>query len=167
MIFGNKKNNTIMNENLDLVEILKDCPKGTRLYSVIYGDVEFSYVDESSLYPIKFNTGKCTYRASSYGRHDIRYGGECTLFPSKDQHDWSKFKVPDEKFDYSTLHPFDKVLVRCDDKDVWKCGLFSCMDKDWMFCECSWEQGIPYNVETKHLAGTTDKPDKKYIWWEE
>ena len=31
-----------MNENLNLVEILKDCPKGTKLYSTTYGDVEFT-----------------------------------------------------------------------------------------------------------------------------
>ena len=30
-----------MNENLNLVEILKDCPKGTKLYSTIHGEVEF------------------------------------------------------------------------------------------------------------------------------
>lgn len=29
-----------MNENLNLVEILKDCPKGTKLYSTLYGDVK-------------------------------------------------------------------------------------------------------------------------------
>ena len=29
-----------MNENLNLVEILKDCPEGTKLYSPIYGDVK-------------------------------------------------------------------------------------------------------------------------------
>lgn len=27
-------------ENLNLVEILKNCPKGTKLYSTIYGEVE-------------------------------------------------------------------------------------------------------------------------------
>lgn len=29
-----------MNENIDLTKILKDCPKGTKLYSTIFGDVE-------------------------------------------------------------------------------------------------------------------------------
>ena len=29
-----------MNENLNLVEILKDCPNGTKLYSTAFGDVE-------------------------------------------------------------------------------------------------------------------------------
>ena len=30
-----------MNENIDLTKILKDCPKGTKLYSIIHGEVEF------------------------------------------------------------------------------------------------------------------------------
>lgn len=29
-----------MNENVNLVEILKDCPKGTKLYSTVLGEVE-------------------------------------------------------------------------------------------------------------------------------
>lgn len=33
-----------MNENLSLVEILKDCPKGTKLYSTIYGEVELNEI---------------------------------------------------------------------------------------------------------------------------
>ena len=30
-----------MNENLDLTKILKGCPKGTKFYSPIYGEVRF------------------------------------------------------------------------------------------------------------------------------
>ena len=36
-------------------------------------------------------------------------------FEIKDQRDWSKFKAPVKKFDYSTLKPFDKVLTRDED----------------------------------------------------
>ena len=35
-----------MNENIDLTKILKDCPKGTILYSLIHGYVEFSQILE-------------------------------------------------------------------------------------------------------------------------
>ena len=43
-----------MNENLNLVEILKDCPKGTKLYSTVFGDVELEKIsnDENDKYPI-------------------------------------------------------------------------------------------------------------------
>ena len=158
-----------MNEYLNLVDILKDCPKRAKLYSPLVGDVRFVAIDEGNAYPIDVESCFSNKRLSFTQQGLSHKGelGECLLFPSKEQRDWSKFKVPDEKFDYSTLKPFDKVLVRSDDKDVWKCGFFSCMDKDWMFCEGSWEQGIPYNDETKHLAVNADKPDKKYIWWED
>lgn len=36
-----------MNENLNLVETLKDCPRGTKLYSTVFGEVEFDCVDET------------------------------------------------------------------------------------------------------------------------
>ena len=39
-----------MNENLNLVEILKYCPEGTKLYSTVYGDVELVrvYLDDNT-----------------------------------------------------------------------------------------------------------------------
>ena len=157
-----------MNENLDLVKILKDCPKGTKLYSTIHGEIKFDYISEASIdYPINIIYSNCYVSFARDGRYDINCKGECVLFPSKDQRDWSKFKVTVEKFDYNTLQPFDKVLVRDGDCEYWRCGFFSCMLSNGMLCECRWDQGIPYNDETKHLLGTCDMPDKKYIWWEE
>ena len=46
-----------MNENLNLVEILKDCPKGTKLYSTIFGDVKFEEINEDRLHPIIVRIG--------------------------------------------------------------------------------------------------------------
>ena len=34
-----------MNENIDLTEILKGCPKGTELYSTVYGKVQFERIN--------------------------------------------------------------------------------------------------------------------------
>ena len=158
-----------MNENLDLVEILKEFPEGTKLYSTLIGDVRFVGIHEGNAYPIEvescFST-QCiafTKKGSCYKDEC----GECLLFPSKDQRDWNKFKAPINKFDYSTLKPFDRVLVRDADRDIWRCNLFTCFDDDQMVCYERWQQGIPYNDDTKHLAGTTDMPDEKYVWWEE
>lgn len=153
---------------LDLVEILKDCPKGTKLYSTIHGEVTLYRVDDIDIYypiVVKYNDSQIEF--TSEGKYYIEYDGECTLFPSKDQRDWGKFKVPVKKFDYSTLKPFDKVLVRDGDLCRWTCGSFSFLCNNAMYCECRWVQGIPYNDETKHLLGTCDMPDEKYIWWEE
>ena len=152
---------------LDLVEILKNCPKGTKLYSTVRGEVEFDHIDSDKDYPIYTTNKDSLALFTGDGKYYIEYGGECVLFPSKDQRDWSKFKVFVKKFDYNTLQPFDKVLVREGDCEYWRCGLFSCMLSNGMLCECRWDQGIPYNDETKHLLGTCDIPDEKYIWWED
>ena len=88
-----------MNENLNLVEILKDCPKGTKLYSPVYEYVELVSVSlvECAKYPIEI---KDRYGASDGitkdGRIYEEFNGECMLFPSKYQRDWSKFNVPDK-----------------------------------------------------------------------
>ena len=114
-----------MNENLDLVEILKDCPIGMKLYSPLCGEVVLNSVDEYCIdYPIEVNCdiGQLTFTRD--GRlYDELPDSECVLFPSKDQRDWSKFKVSVEKFDYSTLQPFDKVLVR-DSNDFFGDAIF-------------------------------------------
>lgn len=157
-----------MNKNLDLAEILKDCPRGMKLYSPLCGEVVLNSVNNYANYPIEVNHNNSKLTFTRYGRlYDEFPDGECILFPSKDQRDWSKFKVPVEKFDYNTLQPFDKVLVRDLNNERWKCSLFSFMLSNAMFCECPWEQGIPYNDETKHLLGTCDTPNEKYIWWKE
>lgn len=169
-----------MNENLNLVQILKDCPKGTKLYSPIFGEVEFEGVYNKAIYPIAVKAktnpieGECTeqfiYLAPS-GIIDISFNGECMLFPSREQRDWSKFKPKQPKFDPKTLNPFDKVLAR-NDREEWNCTFFSHIVKDEetypyacgydMFTYC-----IPYNDDTKHLVGTTKEAPEYYRYWEE
>ena len=97
-----------MNENLNLVETLKGCPKGTKLYSTLHGNVNLECVtpyyvyvntirgskamfkknghylcdfedEECILFPIQLDWRRCISRA------------ECVLFPSKELLDWSKF----------------------------------------------------------------------------
>lgn len=159
-----------MNEKLNLVEILKDCPKGTKLYSTVLGEVEFKCISFKDIYKIKIEAENGEIAGvTSTGKYRCEFSdAECTLFPSKDQRDWSKFKVSVEKFDYSTLHPFDRVLVRDSDDLSWRCNFLSQMFNHIAYCVGSyWDQMIPYNDETKHLVGTTDRPDEKYIWWKD
>ena len=89
-----------MNENLNLVEILKDCPKGTKLYSTVYGDVEFDGIENGEKYPVRYVIPKGDRKLSvtAQGLLYAYYDAECTLFPSKEQRDWSKFKVKKPKF---------------------------------------------------------------------
>ena len=167
-----------MNENLNLIKILKDCPKGTKLYSTIYGDVELVrvYLDDDA-YPIEIKIGEGSDMIcdiTNDGRLLDDFPGECMLFPSKDQRDWSKFKIKKPKFDPKTFQPFDKVLVKKGDKsyNVWFPDFISlppsdvdetilCMTTDDVF------MAIPYNEETKHLVETNDEAPEFYRYWED
>lgn len=87
---------------MNIAEILKNCPKGLKLYSSIHGEVELVCVNEySDRYPIycKAKNGK-DVTFTSDGRILLEYpDAECVLFPSKDQRDWSKFGVTDQVTD--------------------------------------------------------------------
>ena len=131
-----------MNENLNLVEILKYCPKGTKLYSPALGEVDFAAINNyDRTYPIIVKTKDGTFCFTNQGKlYDIEQS-ECLLFPSKDQRDWSKFKYKKPKFDPKTLQPFDKVLVRDKDCENWNCGFFSHKDASVYHYRCI---GTPY-----------------------
>ena len=84
-----------MNENLNLVEILKDCPNGTKLYSSVFGEVELDLVDVCSKYPIVIrlkDEGRKCKCLTTEGKLFLEFEGECILFPSRENRDWSKFK---------------------------------------------------------------------------
>ena len=81
-----------MNENINLCEILKDCPKGTVIFSCDYGDVTINNVFLNSIEVLLRNESICYYTESGY--HDEKYHGDCLLWPSKDCRDWSKWKCP-------------------------------------------------------------------------
>ena len=166
-----------MNENIDLTKILKDCPKGTKFYSTIYGDVEFEHINESNRYPIVLRTYNDFYPiVTKNGKHILEYDNkaECTLFPSKEQRDWAKFTAPwykRDRFDPKTLNPFDRVLVR-DNNNIWSCNFFSHIDNinpiyPYMCAYGHVKYCIPYNDDTKHLVGTTDEAPEYYRYWED
>ena len=164
-----------MNENLDLTTILEGCPKGIAFYHTVYGTVLFDSIDLDSEYPIRFIVGKkAINNITKSGLAISDYKGECVLFPSKYQRDWSKFerfwdKSKVKKFDPKTLQPFDKVLVRDINTSDWYVDFFSNFNnQDGFICTggCRWVMGIPYNEDTKHLVGTTKYCPEYYRWWE-
>ena len=163
-----------MNENIDLTKILKDCPKGTKLYSTIFGEVEFEHIHNFNRTIIyKTNTGR-NFDVSYDGKFFRNYDGECTLFPSKDQKDWSKFTAPwykKEKFDPKTLKVLDKVLVKDIPAKLWNIGIFShYVESDTFPYKCvgdNYKLCIPYNDDTKHLVGTNEEAPEYYRYWKE
>ena len=161
-----------MNENLNLVEILKDCPEGTKLYSPIIGEVEFKRIKYSE-YPI-VTCSTNGNRILLFTKDGLFFSeGECImLFPSKEQRDWSKFKTSKPKFNPKTLQPFDKVLVKYLKDDYWSCDLFSNITKDgkiypYLCVSGVYKYCIPYNDDTKHLVATNKEAPEFYRYWDD
>ena len=162
-----------MNENINLVKILKNCPKNNKFYSVIHGDIEFVRLLDLNKILFAYKDGGCYYDLSIQSDGKLYNNGECIVFPSKEQRDWSKFTAPwyiKEKFDPKTLQPFDKVLVRDIKTTNWKCKFFSHISESKNHCfvctDSIWKHCIPYNEDTKRLVGTTDDAPEYYCYWE-
>jgi hypothetical protein len=81
---------------MNIAEILKYCPKDTKLYSTVFGEVEFSKInpDDMIVISVKDGSPRVFHRNGSYSEY-----GECVLFPSKDQRDWKKFRLPVKRGD--------------------------------------------------------------------
>lgn len=78
-------------------------------------------------------------------------------------------KLKKEKFDITTLKPFDKVLVRDALERVWQIQLFERYEKELIYpfiCIGSnpYAQCIPYDGN-QHLLGKTDDCDEYYKTW--
>lgn len=241
---------------MNIAEILKNVPKGTKLYSPIFGEVTFMCT--SGLYIEVLDSINIIREFW----HDGRFykNGECMLFPSRGNRDWNNFYIcpfkkgdfivkesingikflaifshlggpyeyttnylcllrPDGKFkpksDFGignvqelrlatdsekkelldvierngytwnsdtlileenhkyniySLKPFDRVLTRDHDIDVWSCEFYSHyrIDLNHYNHVCSsgsYHQCIPYNDDTKHLVGTTEDCPEYYKTW--
>ena len=79
-----------MEKEINIAEILKDKPKGTKLYADAFGELSFdgvgSNIDENIFTKTKVNTSCCFYNDGKYSKH-----GEPILVPSKEMRDWNKF----------------------------------------------------------------------------
>lgn len=165
-----------MNEGINICEILKDCPIGTKLYSTLLGDVYLREVDQTNeKIVVALGThGGCTWTFYKGGNY-FPFCKVCLLFPSKDQLDWSKFKTPVKRFDPKDLKPFDKVLIRDDDGFKWLPSILEKISQKQsggylaieLVSRCKWKMCIPYNDDTKHLVGSTDDCPEYYKWWED
>lgn len=145
---------------MNIAEILRDCPEGTKLYSLVCGELELVCVTDEEEYPIICRVTDGRYDSfTSDGREFFDYpDAKCVLFPSKDQRDWSKFGATYQK-PKPELKPFDKVLVRDSNYGKWECDIFNHIDNGIYNCFRSyWYQCIKYEGN-EHLLGTTIKPE--------
>ena len=90
---------------INIVEKLKDCPQGTKLYSPLFGEVELVRIDiENPRFPIivKVLNDESPFSNVTFTAEGKWYSfkqSECLLFPSKDNKDWNKFRIPVKKGD--------------------------------------------------------------------
>lgn len=232
---------------MNIAEILKIVPKGTKLYSPIFGEVTLMSVNSDFIDIIDSDKIIRTF----YSNGTFYKDGECMLFPSRENRDWNNmclFKNGDilisssgnpfifkevkgeacsihcgldtggrfwkcsnnwtlirkvrkatekeidlfferlrkegfkwnsntltlekleDKFDITTLKPFDKVLIRDSEVHRWRCNFYSYYRTNenrfkYACISDSYNQCIPYNDETKHLIGTTDDCPEYYKTW--
>lgn len=140
-----KIDNVIMDEQkeLDLTEILKGC-EGVELWSNVFGLCKLERIIETIIHPIVLsitnnvgvNISECI---SKEGLYNNGYNGECILWPSEKNRDWSTFKKP--------------VKVRDDD---W----VACTDGNGVYTVIkygniseSWKYIIPYDKFNINLPG--------------
>ena len=83
-------------EKLNLAKLLSSCPKGTKLWSPLFGEVTFESVEKRNVgAPIVLaSPDGLSCRFSEDGTYYQGYeDAECLLFPSKNCRDWSKFEL--------------------------------------------------------------------------
>ena len=83
-----------MENKINIAEILKDKPQGTKLYSSACGKCNLVSVDDKS-FKISFYNSKFGFMNGGEGYLDkngkLYDDGECVVFPSREMRDWGKF----------------------------------------------------------------------------
>ena len=123
-----------MEQKLNIAKILKNKPRGTKLYSMIHGKCSFEAVTDE-IFKINFCTskfgltqsGECTL--IKFG--NMYDGGECIIFPSKEMRDWSKFswKKGDVLVGVGQRIIFEKFIDENYTRFQGKYSLSTCEDK--------------------------------------
>lgn len=83
-----------MTEKINVAEILKNKPVGTKLYSSACGKCELKQVDDNS-FKVSFYNSKFGFMSGGEGTFN-KFGNlyddaECVIFPSKNMRNWHKF----------------------------------------------------------------------------
>lgn len=120
----------------NIAEILKDCPKGTKLYSPFCGECCL-YCVEDGIIRVSDTCGN-TYSFYKDGRQ--RPNGERLLFPSRENRDWSTFtKTKFEKGDFIYTNGFVCIFAGTKKHTYGEYSsdailVFACIPEDWSSC---------------------------------
>ena len=80
-----------MEKEINIAEILKNKPKGTKLYSPICGEVTFDKIERDLGHDTIFVTTPAQAHHTFMEDGKYERNGECLLFPSKEMQSWAKF----------------------------------------------------------------------------
>jgi hypothetical protein len=103
----------------------------------------------------------CTYACIHDQERILRKLNECGYVLNEDT-------VIKKRFDPKSFEPFQKVLVRDDEDQIWKCDFFSHFQDDHYPVRCTgdmYSECIPFEGNG-YLVGTSQDCDKLYKWWE-
>lgn len=131
-------------------------------------NAETKTLEKLPTFKVEDKIEKCGYRFTIVEIKDNYYLTKCgNKIPIDNQDDFSL--VPN-KFDITTLKPFDKVLVRDHNAQEWVASLFSNYNEPKKYkyiCVngSGYAQCIPYEGN-EHLLGTTNDCDEYYKTWE-
>ena len=114
---------------------------------------------------IKYRSGEIVYRIVQITEDSYVLDNLCSISISIEH----MYNLVPNKFDITTLKPFDKVLVRNTNKDYWMISMFGYIskgDKQYFMCiaKSGFYQCIPYEGN-EHLLGTTNACDEYYKTW--
>lgn len=105
-----------MNENLDLSKLLAG-HEGESFYSPICGDCKFYRINETATGTL-FEFYKGAFSCSFDKSGQYINGGECMLFPSKDQRDWSVWEEQQKPKRWRAKVDEIYYLINFDEMDV-------------------------------------------------
>ncbi len=88
---------------INIAELLKDAPKGMKLYSSLFGEVKLDDAGGMIYVTTKYGSSKCFTETGCYYVDNETFSTECLLFPSKYCRTWDGWKASVEpKFKVGT-----------------------------------------------------------------
>lgn len=155
-----------METEINIVEILKDKPANTKLYSPLFSEVFFSHVSGGYI-AVEHHGGTSLFLSS--GRFYDYDGSEPLLFPSKEMRDWNKFAwqkgdilvnennahIIFEKFKDDTYTTFIGRHYLNKNYKNYVPGRYTCVTQHFHIEESNAAQIYIYNIEEK-IGGKLD-----------
>lgn len=113
-----------MNENINISEILKDAPKGTKLWSIIHGPIKLKEVIGDIICQTDRLNNNTVLHFDEEGHWNYETDGQrcyfsesVVLFPSRNYLGWKDFKVP---WMHKNFELGQKILVPYSNGTIYK-----------------------------------------------